>query len=153
MILVKGGAVSRDNYILSFQQKLLLSLWQKHSDRNIDVRCCPKAGQIGPKWDKSGAFSDQISVHFGSPDLYHLGSIWTPLSQICHPYFGIKQKHWDSTNVFVERNNRLVCLNIKKSKLSSIFDSFSVQFWLLFDRYGRYRVSRETTQSMWEKPN
>ena len=26
----------------------------------------PKVGQIGPKWDKSGTFSDQISVHFGS---------------------------------------------------------------------------------------
>ena len=24
-----------------------------------------KVGQIGPKWDKSRAFSDQISVHFG----------------------------------------------------------------------------------------
>ena len=26
----------------------------------------PKVGQIGLKWDKSGTFSDQISVHFGS---------------------------------------------------------------------------------------
>ena len=26
----------------------------------------PKMGQIGPKWDKSGTFSDQISVHFGA---------------------------------------------------------------------------------------
>ena len=25
-----------------------------------------KVGQIGPKWDKSRTFSDQISVHFGS---------------------------------------------------------------------------------------
>ena len=25
-----------------------------------------KVGHIGPKWDKSGAFSDQISVHFGA---------------------------------------------------------------------------------------
>ena len=25
-----------------------------------------KVGQIGPKWDKSGTFSDQISVHFGA---------------------------------------------------------------------------------------
>ena len=25
-----------------------------------------KVGQVGSKWDKSGAFSDQISVHFGS---------------------------------------------------------------------------------------
>ena len=64
-----------------------------------------KVGQIGPKWDKSGAFSDQISVHLAhrakcteiwsekapdlsdrakctemwpekAPDLSHLGSIW-----------------------------------------------------------------------------
>ena len=27
----------------------------------------PKVGQIGPKWDKSETFSDQIAVHFGSP--------------------------------------------------------------------------------------
>ena len=26
----------------------------------------PKVGQIEPKLDKSGTFSDQISVHFGS---------------------------------------------------------------------------------------
>ena len=33
-------------------------------------------GQISPKWDKSGAFSDQISVHLarGAPDLSNLGS-------------------------------------------------------------------------------
>ena len=28
-----------------------------------DGRFGSKEGQIGPKWDKSGAFSDQISVH------------------------------------------------------------------------------------------
>ena len=28
-----------------------------------DARFGSKVGQIGPKWDKSGAFSDQISVH------------------------------------------------------------------------------------------
>ena len=26
----------------------------------------PKEGQIDPKWNKSGTFSDQISIHFGS---------------------------------------------------------------------------------------
>ena len=31
-----------------------------------DVRFWPKVGQIGTKWDKSGTFSDKISVHFGS---------------------------------------------------------------------------------------
>ena len=29
----------------------------------MDGRFGYKVGQIGPKWDKSGAFSDQISVH------------------------------------------------------------------------------------------
>ena len=29
-------------------------------------RCWLKMGQIGPKWDKSGTFSDQISEHFGA---------------------------------------------------------------------------------------
>ena len=28
-----------------------------------DARFGSKLGQVGPKWDKSGAFSDQISVH------------------------------------------------------------------------------------------
>ena len=28
-----------------------------------DGRFGSKVGQVGPKWDKSGAFSDQISVH------------------------------------------------------------------------------------------
>ena len=33
-------------------------------DRLLSVtRFGPKVGQFGPKWDKSGAFSDQISVH------------------------------------------------------------------------------------------
>ena len=30
-----------------------------------DGRFGSKVGQIGPKWDKSGSISDQISVHFG----------------------------------------------------------------------------------------
>ena len=28
-----------------------------------DIMFGSKVGQIGPKWDKSGTFSDQISVH------------------------------------------------------------------------------------------
>ena len=31
-----------------------------------DIRFSPKVGQLSHKWDKSGSFSDQISVHFGS---------------------------------------------------------------------------------------
>ena len=30
-----------------------------------DAKFGTKVGQIGPKWDKSETFSDQISVHFG----------------------------------------------------------------------------------------
>ena len=37
----------------------------------INAPSCPdfdsQVGQIAPKWDKSGTFSDEISVHFGSP--------------------------------------------------------------------------------------
>ena len=43
-----------------------------------DGRFGTKVGQIGPKWDKSGAFSDQVSVHlapvpFGA-NLTHFGA-------------------------------------------------------------------------------
>ena len=53
-----------------------------------DGRFGSKMGQIGPKWDKSGAFLDQISVHLArgakcteiwsekATDLSHLGPIW-----------------------------------------------------------------------------
>ena len=30
------------------------------------TRFGPNMGQIGPKWDKFGTFSDQISVRFGA---------------------------------------------------------------------------------------
>ena len=33
---------------------------------NRDGSFGSKVGQIGPKWDKSRAFLDQISVHFGA---------------------------------------------------------------------------------------
>ena len=33
------------------------------SSQTRDGRFGSKMGQIGPKWDKSGAISDQISVH------------------------------------------------------------------------------------------
>ena len=35
--------------------------------RSRDGRFCSKVGQIGPKWDKSGTFSCQISVHLARP--------------------------------------------------------------------------------------
>ena len=36
-----------------------------------DGRFGSKVGQIGPKWDKSGAFSDQISVHLAPQRQMH----------------------------------------------------------------------------------
>ena len=36
-----------------------------------DGRFGSKVGQIGPKWNKSGAFSDQISVHLAPPRQMH----------------------------------------------------------------------------------
>ena len=56
-----------------------------------DGRFGSKLGQIGPKWDKSGSFSDQISVYLArrakcteiwsekAPDFSHLGPIWPTL--------------------------------------------------------------------------
>ena len=49
---------------------------------NRDGRFGSKVGQIGPKWDKSGAFSDQISVQNAlKSDLKKLriGPIWGPI--------------------------------------------------------------------------
>ena len=39
------------------------SLYPVHRGVHRDGRFGSKVGQIGPKWDKSGTFSDQISVH------------------------------------------------------------------------------------------
>ena len=36
--------------------------------KSRDVRFALKVGQIGPKWDNSGTFSDQSLVYFGSPN-------------------------------------------------------------------------------------
>ena len=48
------------SYVLHCQ----LTTVDYRSDLNSrDGRFGSKVGQIGPKWDKSGAFSDQISVH------------------------------------------------------------------------------------------
>ena len=37
----------------------------------MDGRFDSKVGQIGSKWDKSGAFSDQISVHLAQGRKMH----------------------------------------------------------------------------------
>ena len=45
------------------------------------TRCGPKMGQIGPKWDKAGTFSDQISVHFeASARISDLDTKWVRLA-------------------------------------------------------------------------
>ena len=35
------------------------------------VGLAPKCVRLAPKWDKSGAFSDQISVHLAPPMMLH----------------------------------------------------------------------------------
>ena len=50
-------SLTRENSILSILSGLT------NEERGVDGRFGSKVGQIGPKWDKSGAFSDQISVH------------------------------------------------------------------------------------------
>ena len=44
----------------------IISLDSDKTMLNWVTRFGPKMGQIGPKWEKSGSFSDQISVHFGA---------------------------------------------------------------------------------------
>ena len=46
---------------------------KKSELKNRYVKFEPKEGQIGTKWDKSGTFSDQISVHFGAGQI---GTEW-----------------------------------------------------------------------------
>ena len=65
----------------------LHSIYQSLSLHPRDGRFSSKVGQIGHKWDKSGAFSHEISVHLAPPrqmhwnlmDLSHLGPIWPTL--------------------------------------------------------------------------
>ena len=50
-----------------------------------DGRFGSKVGQIGPTWDKSGAFSDQISVHLArGQNLKVLG--WNGVAVITKTY-------------------------------------------------------------------
>ena len=78
------------------------------SGLNKDCRFGSKVCQIGPKWDKSGAFSDQISVHLATgakcseiwsekaPDLSHLGPIWPTLEPNL-PSLAQIQPYWHRT--------------------------------------------------------
>jgi len=64
--------VSRGGGDYYFTIKLLLfSDLETLSSANRDGRFGSKVGQIGPKLDKSGAFSDQISVHLARSQTYH----------------------------------------------------------------------------------
>ena len=57
-----GGTVEPKNR----RKKLLRKRYFSEIDDSCEVtRFGPKIGQIGSKWDKSGTFSHQISVHFG----------------------------------------------------------------------------------------
>ena len=49
------------NYVLHLQPCIVVIYW---NERNMDVTSGSIVGQIGPRWDKSGTFSDQISIHF-----------------------------------------------------------------------------------------
>ena len=48
----------------------------QNTPQSRDGRFGSKVGQIGPKWDKSGAFSDQISVHLAQGRQMHWNQIW-----------------------------------------------------------------------------
>ena len=43
----------------------------EYSSWDRDARSGPKVGHINLKWDKSGTFSDQISVHLAPPRQMH----------------------------------------------------------------------------------
>ena len=60
---LKGIKKKGDQIIVIMTLKNKLSRVIPSQVRGRDGRFGSKVGQIGPKWDKSGAFSDQISVH------------------------------------------------------------------------------------------
>ena len=61
---------------LLFQKDLSVTVYVRDKPTDgeapTDAGFGSKVGQIGPKWDKSGAFSDQISVHVAPPLLVRL---------------------------------------------------------------------------------
>ena len=54
---------TRKSATARFSTRTLSSLAVALCTERRVVRFGSKVGQIGPKWEKSGAFSDQISVH------------------------------------------------------------------------------------------
>ena len=63
-LMKAGSGIDRTQSILT--TKDLLNLPPVGHCLHRDVRFVTKEGQIGSNWDKSGTFSDQISVHFGA---------------------------------------------------------------------------------------
>ena len=79
-----------------------------------DVRFVSKVGQIGPKWDISGTFSDHISVHFGSLNWPLMGKSGNFSEQI--------SVHFGSLNQNVLKSN------LKKYRICPIL-GHSDPFW------------------------
>ena len=94
---------------------------QMTSGQSRDGRIGSKVGQIGRKWDKSGAFSYQISVHLAprakcteiwsekAPDLSHFGPIW-PILEPNLPSLVCSSRHTGTGQGMVrwgERNYQL----------------------------------------------
>ena len=84
----------------SFINPARVFLWRLLRGRQTRVvRFRPKVGQIGPKRDKSGIFSDQISGHFGAPRQNVLKSdlkkSWMcPFSSQSDPLRALIYHHW-----------------------------------------------------------
>ena len=71
-----------------------------------DGRFGSKVGQIGPKWDKSGAFSDQISVHLAKPTIPDLQFKFF-LCRLCRWKESIKSMWFRFDNINYDYN----CIN------------------------------------------
>ena len=80
-----------------------------------DARFGPKVSQIYPKWEKSGTFSEQISVHFSRwvkmywnliwkkvPDLSHLGPIWSHVGPNLTSWMPDCEPNWKQMRHFVD---------------------------------------------------
>ena len=87
----------------------------------------PKVGQIGPNGDKSGTFSDQISVIFGSVGP-GLDPFWVNLSQFGRKYVTINPSQAVMTRgdkVWPKVGTGQISLNCDKSGLFQFrFQSF-----------------------------
>ena len=96
-----------------------------------------KVGQIGPKWDKSGTFSDQISVHLARSSQMYWNLIWKSPGFVPFwanlTHFGAKSTIPDTQRTVLLSGNRfsfrysqmkprdmlVTCLNQSRVKMSS----------------------------------